>query len=473
MSRLGTLTRRLRTRTGRAPAPAAREGAREGTGSTSPASSASPDVDRQLAHARAVSRGGDAAAAVDLLRELAVRAPGRADVHHALGRSLEQLGDLEAAATAYETAIDRDAADPVRHHRLGTVRQRTGDLPAAASAYQAAVDRDPTRARWHAQLGAVRRKQRDFAGAAQAYREATHRGPDREMWHFWLGACLELSGDWAGATLAYTRADRVAAAAEPPRPAPSRQLAYLRRVRLSLVPRPQYGYGIHRACELATKLGIPRITAVELGVAGGNGLVAMEANAAEIAELTGVAVDVVGFDTGGGLYEPVDVRDMPYFFAAGAYAMDLAALQPRLRDARLILGDATTTFGEFLASGPAPIGFLSFDMDVYSATKGVLDHLGGGADHARFLPRTTVYFDDVAGWQGQDYNRFTGELLAIDEFNDEQPEVKLAEDRTFRTMPVNHTWHHGTYTMHRFQHPAYATYVSPADASSLSLAPDA
>jgi tetratricopeptide (TPR) repeat protein len=388
-------------------------------------------------------------------------------------RDALRAGDVDRAEALLLPLLEAEAHRASVHHALGTVRERQERYADAALAYQAAVDRDPTRATWHAALGRCRRKTRDYPAAAIAYRQAVLRAPDRPRWFFWLGACLELSGDWAGATIAYKRGDRLAEEADPPQDPPTRQLDYWRRVRLNLMRRPQYAYGIHRACELAAKLGIPRITAVELGVAGGNGLVAMEANAAEIAELTGVAVDVVGFDTGGGLFEPVDVRDMPYFFEAGAYAMDRPALEARLSHARLVFGDAVETVREFLGSEPAPIGFVSFDMDVYSATKGVLDHLGDGADHDRFLPRATVYFDDVSGYQGQDYNRYTGELLAIDEFNAEQQHVKLAEDRTFRTLPVDHTWHHGTYTLHRFGHPAYDTFVSPAGASSLSLRTDA
>ncbi|WP_052664290.1 tetratricopeptide repeat protein [Nitriliruptor alkaliphilus] len=431
----------------------------------------SPTVGDELARAAAEVRSSELERAAVRLRRLRERAPNQAVVHHRLARVLERLGDLPGATASYEDAVERDPSKAAWHFQLGNVRQLAGDLEGAARAYQGAVDRDPSHGTWHARLGWCRRKTGDFAGAAHAYREATLRDPSREMWHFWLGVCLERARDWPGATVALKRADLVAIQHDPPHEPPSRRLPYERRVWLSLIRRPQYGYGIHRACQLASKLGLSRITAVEFGVAGGNGLVAMETNAAEIAELTGVAVDVVGFDTGGGLYEPIDARDMPYFFAAGAYAMDVPALRSRLRHARLILGDATETFAEFLASAPAPIGFMSFDMDVYSASKGVLDHLSEGADDAWFLPRTPVYFDDVAGWQGQDYNPHAGELLAIEEFNAENRDVKLAEDRTFRTLPVNHTWHHGAYTLHRFAHPQYDTYVSPADAASLALKP--
>jgi tetratricopeptide (TPR) repeat protein len=431
----------------------------------------STTIDDELARATSEVRAGDLESAATRLRRLRGTSPSRAVVHHRLARVLERLGDLHGAAASYEDAVEHCPSKAAWHFQLGNVRQLADDLEGAARAYQDAVDRDPTRGAWHARLGSCRRKTGDLAGAAHAYREATLRDPSREMWHYWLGVCLERARDWPAATVALKRADVVASQHEPPHEPPSRRLPYDRRVWLSLMRRPQYGYGVHRACQLAGRLGINRITAIEFGVAGGNGLVAMQTNAAEIAGLTGVAVDVVGFDTGGGLYEPVDARDMPYFFGAGSYSMDVPALQARLQDARLILGDATETFAEFLASAPAPIGFMSFDMDVYSATKGVLDHLAEGADDVRFLPRTPVYFDDVTGWQGQDYSPHAGELLAIDEFNAENREVKLAEDRTFRTLPVNHTWHHGAYTLHRFTHPQYDTYVSPADATSLALKP--
>jgi Flp pilus assembly protein TadD len=466
MSLVRDVRRRLRGR-----ASGAGDGTAAGVAPTEQPGPAEPPTaagDR-LEDARTAEQRGDHATAVARLREVLADDPDRVDAHALLGRGLDALDDLGGAAAAYAAARDLDPDDPVRHYRLADVLQRDGAFAEAALTYQAAIDRDPTRPAWHARLGACRRKARDYAGAAEAYRQAVARDPSNAAWHFWLGACLELSGDWPRATVAYKRADRLAAEADPPAPPPTRRLPYTRRWRLSLIRRPQYGYGIQRACELATELGIDRITVIELGVAGGNGLVAMETNAAELSELTGVQVDVVGFDTGGGLFEPIDVRDMPYFFRAGAYAMDQPALEARLERARLVIGDAAETFADFLADGPAPIGFLSFDMDVYSATAGVLAHLGDGSDHDRFLPRCTVYFDDVSGWQGQDYNRFTGELLAIDEFNRGQEQVKLAEDRTFRTLPVNHAWHHGTYTLHRFTHPEYTTYVSPADASSLAL----
>lgn len=86
-----------------------------------------------------------------------------------------------------------------------------------------------------------------------------------------------------------------------------------------------------------------------------------------------------------------------------------------------------------------------------------------------FLPRVPLYFDDVVGKRNQDYNAFTGELLAIHHFNEASETVKVAEDRYFRRLPLNLVWHHSMYLMHRFQHPHYDTNVSSATSSSLGL----
>ena len=68
--------------------------------------------------------------------------------------------------------------------------------------------------------------------------------------------------------------------------------------------RPNYTWAMLHAAYLAKTLGMPRISAIEFGVAGGNGLLALE-NAAELVEQEmGIEVDVYGFDTGAGLPPP-------------------------------------------------------------------------------------------------------------------------------------------------------------------------
>ena len=53
-------------------------------------------------------------------------------------------------------------------------------------------------------------------------------------------------------------------------------LSTARRYELGLVDRPHYAFGMLNAAREAAALGLASITAVEFGVAGGNGLLAME-----------------------------------------------------------------------------------------------------------------------------------------------------------------------------------------------------
>src|SRR5690242_19497638 len=82
------------------------------------------------------------------------------------------------------------------------------------------------------------------------------------------------------------------------------------RVEYGIFPYPHYAYGVYWSSMLASRLGVPRITVVELGVAGGRGLLALERASTEIEKVTGVGIDVVGFDSGAGMPAPVDFRDV-------------------------------------------------------------------------------------------------------------------------------------------------------------------
>jgi NCAIR mutase (PurE)-related protein len=63
------------------------------------------------------------------------------------------------------------------------------------------------------------------------------------------------------------------------------------------VGRPQYSWSVLQAARSAANLGIERITVIEFGVAGGNGLLALERAAIAAESLLPVKIDVVGFDT--------------------------------------------------------------------------------------------------------------------------------------------------------------------------------
>jgi hypothetical protein len=341
-----------------------------------------------------------------------------------------------SAARCWREAIARDGRSAEWHFKWGRDLEHLGNHTGAAYAYKAAIARDPRPARWHFRLGQVLRRTGEWPAARAAHREAVRRGPEQAP------------------TLKGRR---------------GKQLPFLDAIELSVVRKPAYAYGLYRAASTASRLGIPSISAVELGVAGGRGLLALEQHARDLEQMFGVGIDVFGFDTGEGLLPPKDHRDLPYHFAEGNYSMDEAALRARLNRATLILGDASVKFPELFDRGMSPIGFISFDMDHYTPTSAVLQRFGDASIQERFLPRVPLYFDDVVGKRGQDYNDFTGELLAIHEFNRENEFVKIGEDRYFRSLPMNLEWHHGAYLMHRFEHPRYDEYISTSSPASLGL----
>ena len=132
--------------------------------------------------------------------------------------------------------------------------------------------------------------------------------------------------------------------------------------------RPNYVWGVVHGAHSASALGIQRISVIELGVAGGNGLLALQHIAEQCEKLFSLDIEVYGFDTGVGLPPPQDYRDTPNLESAGYYPMDLEKLQPRLKKAQLLLGSVADTVPQFLASNRPPIAFLAFDRDLYSST---------------------------------------------------------------------------------------------------------
>src|SRR5688500_3297109 len=113
---------------------------------------------------------------------------------------------------------------------------------------------------------------------------------------------------------------------------------YPKLIRYGAVARPHYAYIVYRAAALAARLGGPRISVFEVGVAGGRGLLHRGMHAARVSELTKVEIEVYGFDSGEGLPPPVDYRDLPYVWQESHFRMDQEALKRQLRSARLVLG---------------------------------------------------------------------------------------------------------------------------------------
>ncbi len=107
--------------------------------------------------------------------------------------------------------------------------------------------------------------------------------------------------------------------------------AFEARVDFDLVMRRNNAFCLLQAARFARRCGATSLRAVEFGVANGAGLMNMAAIAARVTRSTGVAIDVVGFDTGAGMPPPVDYRDHPDCYGIGDFPMQAPSeLQRRL-----------------------------------------------------------------------------------------------------------------------------------------------
>jgi hypothetical protein len=231
------------------------------------------------------------------------------------------------------------------------------------------------------------------------------------------------------------------------------------RVEFDLCDRPDYAYGLSRAAQQAKALGIPAISAIEFGVGDGAGLLVMESIAADIEASTGVQIGVFGFDTGKGLPEPQDFRDLPYLYERGSFPMDEGVLRQALTRAELFLGDVKDTVPSFLQNGDfAPVGFISFDLDYYSSTISALEIFDG--DLQRYLPRVLCYFDDISNAEALQCD-YTGEMRAIGEFNGEHEDVKIDRIRGLAaSRPIPLAWNELMFACHFFKHDLYGRHVT-------------
>jgi hypothetical protein len=218
--------------------------------------------------------------------------------------------------------------------------------------------------------------------------------------------------------------------------------------------RPFYTWGVLQGAHLAAAIGVNRISVVEFGVAGGNGLVSLEQVAGRVEQIFGITIDVYGFDTGAGLPKPLDYRDCPNLWSPGYYTMDKEKLQSRLQRAQLVLGLVEDTVPKFIESRPSPVAFVSFDLDYYTSTMQAFRLLD--ADEDVLLPRIHCYFDDITGFTYSDY---TGERLAISEFNAAHPMRKISPIYGLKHfLPAPHAdswWPEMFFMAHIFDHKWY------------------
>lgn len=238
-----------------------------------------------------------------------------------------------------------------------------------------------------------------------------------------------------------------------------RWFSYPDRLRIGAVDRPHYGHGIFEAAKLATRLGYPRVSVIELGCGGGNGLLNAESHIAEVSKIFPVQIELYGFDTGSGMPEARDYRDLPHYFKAGQYHMDPASLQQKLRIGKLVLGDiASTALSFYEKFQPAPVGCIFCDLDFYSST--VDSFRLFDTDPRRLLPRVHMYFDDINGTPIWAASEHAGELLAIREFNETHARKKIAQNRALSLRYGGESWIEQMFIYHDFEHPDYNVYVA-------------
>jgi len=230
--------------------------------------------------------------------------------------------------------------------------------------------------------------------------------------------------------------------------------SYRAKVAWDLVVRQQYAFPVLYAADAAKKYGYREITVVELGVAGGAGLLNLCRIAERTTAATGISIRVVGFDTGRGMPPAIDYRDLPEHFQQGDFPMDVAKLRAALPPfAELIIGDTRETVPAFAArlTAEAPLGFVAVDVDYYSSARTSLEILTGGNASA-YLPLVPVYLDDI-GVDGS--NPWTGELLAVNEFNAEQAHRKIAPFTLLRSRRIfqRTQWIDRMFGAHIHDHP--------------------
>jgi len=225
------------------------------------------------------------------------------------------------------------------------------------------------------------------------------------------------------------------------------------KIDFDLLVRQQFAFPLLYAADLARLRGYSAFTALEFGVASGAGLL----NICQIADLvekeTGVRIEVAGFDTGTGMPKAIDYRDLPELWQQGDFKMDQEALRRKLPPrCSLHIGPLAQTIPEFISALPAdaPIGFISLDVDYYSSSVEALKIFDFAPQ--KYLPMVCTYLDDIIV---ESISNWSGELLAINEFNESHPLRKIApfpflrEKRIFQRA----RWIGQIYFCHIHDHP--------------------
>ena len=195
------------------------------------------------------------------------------------------------------------------------------------------------------------------------------------------------------------------------------------------------------------------------------GLKSLENYKKKIEKFLNIKITIYGFDNFEGLPEPESYKDLPFIWKKRLFTVDKNLLEKKI-DSQIIYGDIANTLDEFVTLSPKNISAIFFDLDYYSSTKSFLKQI---KKLQYFLcPRVYCYFDNVFDIN-YGISEFNGELLTIKEFNEENNEIKIANNldniNDFKfPLAKNMLW-----VMHNFGHQDYNKFIGPNDMNSLSL----
>jgi hypothetical protein len=232
--------------------------------------------------------------------------------------------------------------------------------------------------------------------------------------------------------------------------------------------RPYYAWGALQGVNLARVLEVNRVSFIEFGVAGGNGLIALENIAQKLQAIFDIEIDTYGFDAVGGMPKSRDHRDLPNLWREGHYPMNEEKLRQRLKKTKLMLGLVEETVPQFISSQPAPIAFIAFDLCFYSSTTNAFQMFE--ADQSILLPRVHCFFRNILGRTFGDHN---GERLAIADFNASHEMRKISEIYGLQYYLASHSarqrWMEQVYMAHIFDHELYGSYDGLIRQTTLDL----
>ena len=221
--------------------------------------------------------------------------------------------------------------------------------------------------------------------------------------------------------------------------------------------RPHYETILLESVLEAKKIGYKKVSVLELGVAGGNGIIALEKYKKKIEKYTNVEIKIYGFDTGEGLPETKNNFDLPFIWSGGNYKINKEKLNEKIKS-KIFFGDIKYTFEEFIKTNPDLIISIFFDLDYYSSTKNFLNQIPKFKNF--FCPRVYCYFDDIFD-TNHHINEHNGELLAINEFNIQNSEIKIGKSHEHSSDFKFPLGRENLFILHNFNQKNYSKLIFP------------